>query len=232
MGNTKHGIDVSSWQGDIDWGVVKNNIDFAIIRAGYGKNNFDEKAKQNVKGCEDNGIPFGLYWFSYAYTVEMARKEAQYLLQFIEGHTPLFPLYFDFEYDSVEYAKKQGVVITNKLLRDMATAFCEELEGAGYYAGIYANNDYVTRMFGEDIFKTYDLWYAHWDVSEPSRTVNLWQSSSTGKISGISGNVDVNVSFIDFPALIKERGLNRYKPEPEFACPHGCPHCPHSIYKG
>lgn len=232
MSNTKHGIDVSSWQGDIDWGVVKNNIDFAIIRAGYGKNNIDEKAEQNVKGCEDNGVPFGLYWFSYAYTVEMARKEAQYLLHFIKGHTPLFPLYFDFEYDSVEYAKKQGVVITNKLLCDMATAFCEELEEAGYYAGIYANNDYVTRMFGEDIFKTYDLWYALWDAPEPDRAVNLWQSSSTGKFKGISGNVDINVSFTDFPTLIKERGLNGYKPEPEFVCPHSCPHCPHSSYKG
>lgn len=228
MSNTKHGIDVSSWQGDIDWGVAKNNIDFAIIRAGYGKNNIDNKAEQNVKGCENNGIPFGLYWFSYAYTVEMARKEAQYLLQFVKGHTPLFPLYFDFEYDSVEYAKKQGVAITNKLLCDMATAFCEELEGAGYYAGIYANNDYVKRMFGEDIFKTYDLWYAHWDISEPGRSVNLWQNSSTGKINGISGNVDTNVAFIDFPALIKERGLNGYSPEPEFVCPNGCPHCPHS----
>lgn len=228
MSNVLKGIDVSAWQGDIDWSAVKNSIDFAIIRAGYGKNNIDKKAEQNVKGCEDNNIPFGLYWFSYAYTVEMARKEAQHLLQFVEGHTPLFPLYFDFEYDSVEYAKKNGAIITNNLLCEMATAFCKELESAGYYAGIYANNDYVKRMFGEDIFKMYDLWYARWDVSEPGRSVNLWQNSSTGKVNGISGNVDTNIAFVDFPTLIKDSGLNGCKAKPEFVCPHACPHCPHS----
>ena len=228
MSNALKGIDVSAWQGDIDWSVVKNSIDFAIIRAGYGKNNIDKKAEQNVKDCEDNNIPFGLYWFSYAYTVEMARKEAQHLLQFVEGHTPLFPLYFDFEYDSVEYAKKNGAIITNNLLCEMATAFCKELESVGYYAGIYANTDYVKRMFGEDIFKTYDLWYARWDVSEPGRSVNLWQNSSTGKVNGISGNVDTNIAFVDFPALIKDAGLNGCKAVPKFVCPQACPHCPHS----
>lgn len=228
MTNELKGIDVSAWQGDINWSVVKNSIDFAIIRAGYGQGNIDTKAKKNVKGCEDNNIPFGLYWFSYAYTVEMARKEAQHLLQFVKEHTPLFPLYFDFEYDSVDYADRKGVVITNKLLCDMATAFCEELENGGYYAGIYANEDYVKRMYGEDIFKRYDLWYASWGSPEPGRSVNLWQNSSSGKVNGISGNVDTNVAFMDFPTLVKERGLNGCKTEPEFVCTHSCPHCPHS----
>lgn len=228
MSKMYFGIDVSHWQGDIKWNLVKNEVSFAIIRAGYGNNNIDDKAEQNVKGCEDNGIPFGLYWFSYAYTPEMARKEAQHLLQFVKGHTPLFPLYFDFEYDSVNYAQKNGVAVTNKLLCEMASAFCEELEKAGYYAGIYANSDYVKRMYGEEIFNKYDLWYARWGVSEPDRSVNLWQSSDTGTVIGISGNVDCDVAFIDFPTLIKERGLNGCKAKPDFVCPHGCPHCPHS----
>lgn len=229
MSKTMKGVDVSTFQGTINWGVVKNNIDFAIIRVGYGKNNIDDKAEKNVKGCEENNIPFGLYWFSYAYTVEMARNEARYLLEFVKGHTPLLPLYFDFEYDSVNYAKKMGVTITNKLLCDMATAFCEELENAGYYAGIYANNDYVNNMYGVDIFKKYDLWFAQWTSdSKPIREVNLWQHTSTGSVDGISGNVDMNVAFVDFPSIIKERGLNGYKTKPTFVCPHGCPHCPHS----
>lgn len=228
MSNTFIGIDVSEHQGNIVWSKVKNHIDFAIIRAGYGKNNIDTKAEQNIKGCEENNIPFGLYWFSYAYTVEMARKEAQYLLQFIKGHTPLLPLYFDFEYDSVRYAANNNVNITKNLLRDMVTAFCEELESAGYYAGIYANNHFVVNMYGEDIFNTYDLWYAKWDTAEPGRKVNLWQSSSTGKVDGISGNVDLDTAFIDFPSLIKERKLNGYEDKPAFVCPNSCPHCPHS----
>lgn len=228
MSNWHLGIDVSSWQGDIKWNIVKNNISFAIIRAGYGNNNIDSKAVKNVQGCEDNNIPYGLYWFSYAYTTEMARKEARYLLEFVKGHTPLFPLYFDFEYDSVKHAKKKGVTVTNKLLCDMATAFCEELENAGYYAGIYANNDYVKNMYGEVIFKKYDLWYANWGVSEPGRSVNLWQSSNVGTINGISGNVDTDVAFIDFPTIIKDSGLNGHKVKLDFICPHSCPHCPHS----
>lgn len=228
MSKTYVGIDVSVYQGDIDWAVVKEHIDFAIIRAGYGKNNIDSKAKQNIRGCEENGIPFGMYWFSYAYTVEMARNEAKYLLDLIKGHTPLLPLYFDFEADSENYAKRNGVTVTQKLLCDMATAFCEELENAGYYAGIYANNDYIKNKYGETIFKSYDLWYAQWGVFEPNRLTNLWQHSSTGKVRGISGNVDLDIAYLDFPTLIKEKQLNGYKPEPEFVCPHGCPHCPHS----
>ena len=71
------GVDVSTHNGVVNWELAKQNIDFAIIRAGYGKNNIDKCAKQNVEGCEKNGIPFGLYWFSYAYTVDMARNEAK-----------------------------------------------------------------------------------------------------------------------------------------------------------
>lgn len=227
MNDLKKGIDVSSHQGDIDWGTVKDNIDFVIIRAGYGNNNIDKKAEQNIRGCEENNIPFGFYWFSYAYTPEMARNEAKHLLNFIKEHTPLYPLYFDFEYDSVEWAGKQGVAITNQLLRDMATAFCDELEKSGYYAGIYANLDYVRRMYGEEIFKRYDLWYARWGVTEPDRSVNLWQTSSTGKVPGISGNVDTNIAMIDFPTLIKEKNLNGYK-DNSFVCPNACPHCPYN----
>lgn len=219
------GIDVSNHQGDINWCVVKDNIDFAIIRAGYGNNNIDERAAKNIAGCEVNGIPYGLYWFSYAYTVDMARNEARHLLKFIKGHTPLLPLYFDFEYDSVKYAKSNGVTITKKLLCDMATAFCEELESSGYYAGIYANNDYVKNMYGEDIFKVYDLWFAEWGTNAPSRDVHLWQYTSTGKVRGITGNVDMNISYIDFPSLIKKMRLNCYKP---FVCPLGFNDCPHS----
>lgn len=225
MNKVLKGIDVSNHQGDINWSAVKDSVDFVIIRAGYGKNNIDERALNNVQGCEDNGIPFGLYWFSYAYTEEMAKKEAQYLLTFIKGHTPLLPLYFDFEYASEDYAKRCGVNVTQKLLCNMATAFCEELENAGYYAGIYANNDYIKNHYGEDIFTKYDLWYAQWGVEEPNRKVHLWQSTSEGKVEGIRGNVDVDYSFIDFPALIKANKLNGYTP---FVCPLGYKDCPHA----
>ena len=118
----------------------------------------------------------------------------------------------------------------------MATAFCEELENAGYYAGIYANYHYAKNKYGMEIFKTYDLWYAQWGVSQPDINSNIWQNSDAGTVEGVNGHVDTDISYVDFPNIIKERQLNGYKPAPEtenkptpeFVCPHGCPHCPHS----
>lgn len=224
MSKILKGIDVSYHNGVINWGKVKGNIDFAIIRAGYGKNNIDKQAKANVQGCEKNGIPFGLYWFSYAYTVEMARQEAKYLLAFAKECTPLMPLYFDFEYDSDKWAKNKGVKVTSKLLREMTIAFCEELENAGYYVGIYANDEYI-KKYGEDIFKTYDLWYARWGVDKCPRKEKMWQYTDSGKVLGITGKVDLNYAYTDYPETIKKYGFNGYK---AFKCPHGCPHCPHA----
>lgn len=225
MDKVMKGIDLSYHEGTVDWGAVKGNIDFAIIRAGYGKNNIDTQAKNNIKGCQDNGIPFGLYWFSYAYTVEMAKQEAKYLIEFAKDCVPLMPVYFDFEYDSDRWAMKKGAIITPELLHQMATAFCEELENAGYYVGIYANNDYIVEKYGESIFKTYDLWYARWAVDTPDRSANLWQYTDKGVVPGINGYVDMNYAYTDYPAIIKKYGFNGYK---VFKCPHGCPHCPHS----
>lgn len=221
------GVDVSEFQDEVNWKKAKEEISFAIIRAGYGRNNIDAMATKNVLGCEENGIPYGLYWFSYAYTTDMARNEARYLINFIKGHVPLYPLYFDFEYDSERYANSNGVTVTKQLLNDMARAFCSELESAGYYAGIYANINYVDK-FGEDIFNRYDLWLAQWEASKPYKSVNMWQCSSSGKVGGISGNVDVDYAYVAFPEIIKEKGLNGYKKEPAFKCPNKCPHCPHS----
>lgn len=230
------GIDVSVHNGTVVWADVAKHCDFAIIRAGFGNNNIDKKAEANVTGCIKSGIPFGLYWFSYAYTPEMARKEAQHLLKFIGDRVPLMPLYYDFEYDSAEFARKKGAVPTAELIREMAAAFCEELEAHGYYAGIYCNSEYAKNVFNDGILTIYDVWYAQWAGDSPKLPCNLWQNSDKGSCAGVKGNVDTNIAFIDYPALIKSKGLNGYKPEtpkeeedkPAFVCPHGCPHCPHS----
>lgn len=226
--NKKFGIDVSSWQGEVDWDKVKEQVDFVIIRCGFGKKTIDNQAKRNLEMCSKLKIPFGAYWFSYATSVDTAKQEANSLLEVLRGYKPEYPLYFDFEYSSFNYAKQNGVVVTNKLLNEMATAFCEVLEDAGYYAGIYANNDYITRMYGEDIFSKYDLWYAHWGVSEPGRMVNMWQYTDAGKIAGIVGDVDCNFAYKDYPTIMLQNGLNGVTSEPHFVCPNGCPHCPHS----
>ena len=199
------GIDVSTWQGNsIDWEKAKKEIDFAIIRIGFGTGTRDNTAKRNIQELNRLGIPYGVYYFSYAYTEEMARKEAKntiaYLTEF--GAEPSYPVYFDWEYDSRDYATKQGAKVSNDLLRKMAVAFCEEIKAAGYYPGIYANPDYIKNYYGKEIFKTYDLWLAHY-VSKTSYEANIWQYSSSGTVAGIKGGTDMNYCYVDYPAIIR-----------------------------
>lgn len=211
----KKGIDISTWQGKINWEKAKNEIDFVILRLGYGQKNLDGQAKRNISELNRLGIPYGVYWFSYAYTVEMARNEAKMAVAYLKDLCAnlSYPVYFDWEYDSRKTAAKNGVNVTGTLLRDMATAFCEEMKAAGYYPGIYANPDYIKNHFGEEFFKKFDLWLAHY-ATKTSYEANIWQYSSKGKISGIDGNVDMNRCVVDYPAIIG-KAENNEKPKEE-----------------
>lgn len=207
------GIDVSKHNGIIDWEKVKKaEINFAMIRAGYGANNIDERFKYNISECNRLGIPCGVYWFSYALNAAMAKKEAQYCLEAVKPYKLEYPIAFDFEYGSVDYAKKQGINVAKKLATDIMQAFCSEIEKAGYYALNYSNIDYLNNYFEPDVAKRYGLWLAQWNNNLiPSRDCQIWQHSETGKVNGIAGNVDLNRGYIDFPKIIKERGLNGFK---------------------
>lgn len=196
-------IDVSAWQGTINWSKVKAaGIQGAIIRAGYGKNNKDSKWAENVRNAAAAGLGVGAYWFSYALNVEMARKEADYLCDAVEaaGVPVSYPLCFDYEYDSVDYAKKKGGATDKATLVAIARAFLERVEERGYYAANYTNIDFLGRGFSE-LTGTYDTWLADWSGA-PHRDCGIWQYSSTGKVSGITGNVDMDTSFLDYPAII------------------------------
>jgi GH25 family lysozyme M1 (1,4-beta-N-acetylmuramidase) len=197
------GIDVSTWQGQIDWEKAKKEIDFVILRLGFGVKTLDNTAKRNIEELNRLGIPYGVYWFSYAYTEEMARNEAKKTIEYLKelGANLSYPVYFDWEGDSRDYAKKKGVTVSNDLLRKMATAFCEELKKAGYYPGIYSNPSYIKNYYGADIFKKYDLWLAHW-VSKTSYEANVWQYSDKGTVAGINGRVDMNYCYVCYPAII------------------------------
>lgn len=188
------GIDVSVFQKTIDWSQVKSQgIDFAMIRAGYGRNNVDQFFVQNVEGCHKNGIKAGAYWFSYAYTVEQAIAEAKTAVELCKEYQIDFPLAFDYEYDSENYAKAKGIIVTAGLMNDMCVAFCEEVKNAGLTPMIYTNIDYLNRGFSK-IVDQYPLWIAYWGKTKPSKyDYDIWQYSSTGQVKGISGNVDMNI---------------------------------------
>lgn len=206
------GIDISTHNGTIDFARAKasGKVDFVMIRAGYGQNNIDKMFKRNIEECNRLGIPAGAYWFSYALNEQMAKREAQFCLEAVKPYRLEFPIAFDFEYDSVNYAARQGVTMTKELASKIALAFCNEIEANKYYCLNYTNTDYMNRFFSEEVNRRFGLWLAVWNNnSQPPKVCQIWQYSSKGVIDGISGNVDVNKAYIDFPTVIKKAGLNR-----------------------
>lgn len=197
------GVDVSQHNGTIDWGRTKRQIDFAMLRAGFGKGNIDKTFHANARACTTNGIPFGVYWFSYATTEEEARVEADSCLKAVKGYNLSYPIVFDYEYDSDNYAKKRGKTLTKKMKCRLARAFCERIESAGCYAMIYSNLDYYREGF-ETIIPRFDLWYANWSVNSPDIKCGIWQASDKGKVAGINGLVDVDIAYKDYPKIIEE----------------------------
>lgn len=203
---TKFGIDVSEWQGKIDWSRVKT--DFAIIKAGYGKHESqkDPYFEANYKACKANNVPCGAYWYSYATTPDEAVMEAEACVKAILGKSFEYPIFFDIE-RSEQFAtgKDNCSAIVN--------AFCYVLEKAGYFVGIYSSKSHLETYLTEDVRKRYAVWVAHYGVRKTDYSGNfgMWQKSETGRIDGISGNVDLDECHIDYPAIIKNAGLNGFK---------------------
>lgn len=205
--DVKTGVDVSKWQGEIDWEKAKaDGVEFAMLRAGYGQGNIDDRFKRNADECTRLGIPFGVYWFSYAYTEDMARKEAQYCLNAVAPYKLSYPIAFDFEYDSVDHAQGKGVIVTKTLASAIARAFLTEIENAGYYATLYANPNYLATYFDDNIPTRYDIWLAQWPRNpqpepKPEQCGGMWQYTSSGTVDGIEGRVDMNYAYYDYPTL-------------------------------
>ncbi len=214
-------IDVSEHQGNINWDRVKGSVEGVIIRAGYGKGNVDKFFHANAAACNKLGIPCGAYWFSYAYTPEMARLEAVQLLQAARQHRMELPLAFDWEYDSRGYAIKHGITPSKTLVQEMTKAFCDEIEAAKYYCMVYTNVDFINQYFGELAGGRYDLWLASWprgsfDVTKPPRPCGIWQWGGSA-VPGINGNTDSNEAMHDYKALIAEHELNGITKRPWYA---------------
>lgn len=221
-------IDISTFQKTPVFERVKGNVDGIMIRAGYGAGNIDAQFQRNASECNRIGIPCGAYWFSYALNPIMAKAEAERFLAAVKPYKMELPLAFDFEYDSVNYMKKNGVTPTKALCTSIAHAFCQTVEAAGYYVMLYANRDFLNNWFDPSVSR-YDLWYAAWpsvvDTKNPPRKCGIWQWGGSS-IPGITGDVDSNEAYNDYASIIRNAGLNRLsvsgiKPtaEPEPAAP-------------
>lgn len=193
----QRGIDISAWQGTIDFAKVKaDGIQFVILHDGYSQTT-DKRFFEYARGCQKAGIPIlGVYHFSYALNEEQARQEAVYCINNIEkaGLGKNVIVFFDLEYDSVDYAKTQGVIIGKDECIAHTKAFCEQVTALGYKAGIYCNMDYYYKMYSKDLIDEYVFWLASWSNSQsPTIDCTIWQHSNKGAVNGI--NVDVDMDF-------------------------------------
>lgn len=192
-----YGIDVSEHNGKLDWAKIKaSGIKFAIIRTGYGVSHKDTQFKNNITGALAQGIPVGVYHFSYALNETGAKNEAAFvtsLLSPYKGKITL-PVFFDFEYDTVDYAKKKGITLGKQAFNAHAVAFLEAVKAAGYTPGIYYNLDYKNRFVDSGLVGGYVQWYAQYASNASWTGYDLWQYSSSHTINGHSCKFDINVA--------------------------------------
>lgn len=198
------GIDISVWQGRIDWSEVAKdeNVKFAILRAGYGKHvsQKDTRFEEYYAGCKRYNIPVGAYWFSYATTKQEAIQEAKACIECIKGKQFEYPILFDIEHSSQASKAIADVIIP---------AFCDTLKEAGYYVGIYTYYSFIKSYISKSVYSKYDLALAHYASSTPWSDKEIWQYSSKGSIKGINGGVDLDYCYVDnYPEKIKSLGLN------------------------
>lgn len=198
-GKTVTGIDVSHHQQVIDWQQVKAaGIEFAFIRLGYrgysdGLLNEDRYAADNLRGAKEAGLKIGAYFFSQAVSVEEAQEEARYALQLL-GDTALdLPLVYDWEYIN-ETART--AFVSARTLTDCTIAFCETVKNAGQTPMIYFNQSQARDKLYLQELAGYQWWLAMYDIAmDFPYQIHIWQYTSTGTVSGIDGNVDVNLMF-------------------------------------
>ena len=202
------GVDVSVYQGNIDWNKAKaDGIEFAIMRAGYGKyvSQKDKYFDQNMKNAKAAGLPCGVYWFSYALTPEDAIKEADACYEVIKNYKLEYPVSFDMETESQMKLPKETVA-------QIIEAFCGRMESYGYYTTLYTYASFLNYKVEDRIFDKYDIWVAHYNTSKPAfnRNYGLWQYSCTGSVWGITGNVDRDYVYLDYERIIKNAHLNGF----------------------
>lgn len=189
--SVKKAVDISYHNGVIDFERLKNAVDYVIIRCGYGQDMTSQDDKQwgrNVSECERLGIPYGVYFYSYAKTTSKIEGEIRHCLRLLQGHAPSLPVFFDSEEKGT-----QGVAKHN------AKRFCDAMLTNGYRAGIYASKSWFESYIGETW--GYDLWIARYSNALGMNNVDIWQYSSNGAVDGINGRCDVNHVYKDYGTL-------------------------------
>ena len=195
-----YGIDVSAYQGEIDWQAVANDgIGFVILRAGLrgmteGLLYTDDYFAANLRGAQEAGLDIGVYFFSQAITEQEAQEEAEYLLALLDGQKLAYPVYFDWEPGTDSEHRSYNIDYTT--IGAMARTFCETIRNAGYESGIYFKSVQGYLHYDLSEFGDISLWLAEYDTRpEFYYHFHIWQYSCTGSVAGIEGDVDMDISF-------------------------------------
>lgn len=219
------GIDVSKHNGTIDWKMVKasGQVDFAILRAGFGKlaSQKDERFEEYYEKARAAGVPIGAYWYSYVATkkekahynindaIAEAEQEADACIAALKGKKFEYPIWYDIE-------EMETLALGINGLPKVIEAFCNKLEAAGYWVGVYMSAAPMSSVISDAIRNRFSCWVAHVNVTAPKYAYryDMWQYSWKGKISGINGDVDMDYCYVDYPTLIKSNGKNGFAIEP------------------
>ena len=198
--NTITGIDVSYWQGTIDWDAIKNEgVQFTFIRVGHGDRKLDTKFVRNITEANRVGIPAGVYFYSTAQSVEEAILDAQFVIDSVQGYTISYPIVIDMEDSSQENLGKQAIT-------DMVIAFCNEIRAAGYTPMIYCNENWYKNYIDFSQLDGIERWIARYSVKgSASIERDIWQAGSTTRLNGIKGNVDINFAYTNYSNIIIPR---------------------------
>ncbi len=190
------GIDVSQHNGTIDWAKVKDQIDFAIIRCGYGEDNTaqdDTMYYRNITECEKYGIPYGVYIYSYAIDLNKAKSEVNHVIRLLRGKKPAYGIWFDME-DADGYKSRYNV--SDQMCRDITYTFCSTMKNQGYNVGFYANLNWLTGILDDARLDQFPKWVAQWNTScDYKKDYVMWQYTSSGTVDGITGRVDMDYYY-------------------------------------
>lgn len=222
------GIDVSEWQGNLtknNWLKVKNSgIQFVILRCGYttyGKSKkkyVDRYFENNYKICKEIGLPIGVYYYSCATSETEAKEEANFVLSLIKNKKFEYPVVIDTE-DNHNINKSTNSPVSQASigkykLTPLIKTFCEIIESKGYYVSIYASTYWFKNNLILEDLKLYDKWIAQWSKTvSVSYKYGMWQYSSQGTVNGLSGNIDLDYAYLDYPEIMKKNGLNGFEIE-------------------
>ncbi len=217
------GVDISFWNENIDWNALAaTGLDYVIIRGGSVYQTPDRMFEEHYKNARAVGLDVGCYFYTYATSVEEVLKETEAFLKILDGKTFEYPIYFDIEDNSLKN-------IPQETLMEMCLAFCQTMSDHGYFPAIYTYHNWLINILHtEELTTLYDLWYARYPLDDQGTThfeygkwssatnynmYGMWQYTKYGRIAGISGDVDLNFCYKDYPSIMKKYGYNGFTAE-------------------